>query len=103
MSEKLPPPLQLHRGGIEMFYWPVSNLPADPPVGSVEISVDDELTWHAATIVAGEAKCLVAHPSVVSPPAGAAVAVLGLMPMHLRFTDTPEVVVRNAGRLYTES
>ena len=94
-------PLVLHPGGIEYIKWTATGLPASPPVGSVEVSLDGGTTWHTATVADGVIQLLVAHPSVATPGA-AAVATIGARDMHIRLTDTPEVVIRDAGRLYAQ-
>lgn len=95
-------PVVLHPGGIEYIKWTATGLPASPAVGSVEVSLDDGTTWHAATVTDGVIRLLVAHPSVTEPGT-AAVAVAGVKGMHVRLTDSPEVVIRDAGRLYAQA
>ena len=93
--------ITLHPGGIEYIKWTATGLPAEPPVGSVEVSLDGGTTWHTATVTDGVIQLLVAHPSVAEPGT-AAVATPGARDMHVRLTDTPEVVIRDAGRLYAQ-
>lgn len=94
-------PLILRPGGVEYVKWAATGLPANPPVGSVQVSLDGGVTWHAATVDAGQIQLLVAHPSVTEPGT-AAVAVIGVKDMCVRLTDTPEVVIRDAGRLFVK-
>lgn len=95
-------PVVLHPGGIEYVKWTATGLPASPAVGSVEVSLDGGTTWHTATVTDGVIRLLVAHPSVTEPGT-AAVAVAGVKDMHVRLTDSPEVVIRDAGRLYAQA
>lgn len=94
--------ITLRPGGIEYIKWTATGLPAEPPVGSVEVSVDGGLTWHAATVTGSEVRLLVAHPDVATPGT-AAVAIEGVTEMRVRLTDSPEVVIRGAGRLYARA
>lgn len=92
----MPDLITLLPGGVEYVTWTLAGLP-DPAPG-VEVSLDKGTTWHPATLDAGTAKLLIAHPT--SPTAGAVTASAGQVTMLLRLTDTPEVVVRHAGTLY---
>lgn len=95
-------PVILHPGGIEYIKWAATGLPAEPPVGSVEVSLDGGAAWHTATVIDGVVQLLVAHPSVTDPGT-AAVAIEGVTEMRVRLTDSPEVVIRDAGRLYARA
>ena len=90
--------ITLRPGGVEYIKWTATGLPESPPVGSVQVSLDNGATWHTATVDGGQISLLVAHPSVTDPGT-AAVAVAGTALMQVRLTDTPEVVIRDAGRL----
>lgn len=99
--------VSLRPGAIEYVHWEVTGLPTNPPVGSVQVSLDDGVIWHPATVAATSVptimtiRFLVAHPSVLNPDPSAVVSRYGSSEILVRFVDDPEIVVRCAGRLIT--
>lgn len=91
----------LRPGSVEYVHWQATGLPADPPVGSVQISIDDAVTWHTATVTASVVSLLVSHPDTVGADSSAVAALDGSHEMLVRLTDTPEVVIRSGGWLTT--
>ena len=91
----------LRPGGVEYVHWTATGLPVDPPIGSIEASIDGGTTWHAATLDGTTVSLLVASPTAVGPDSSAVVATLGGREMLVRLTDTPEVVIRSGGYLIT--
>lgn len=69
------------------------------PVGAVvELSLDDEGTWHEALdVVDGVPRWLLAGPNAEENPAGTVVVPLGTHDEIIRVRDHPEVVVRRTG------
>lgn len=102
-------PVTLRRRGVEYIHWTATGLPASPPAGSVQGSVDAGLTWHDVTVSAGRyagtstLRLLVAHPAAVTPDPAAVVATVGTVDLLVRLTDTPEVVIRPGGQLIVEA
>lgn len=69
---------------------------ADLPDGvDVEISFDDGVTWHATTGTGQERRILIAGPGFPAPLDGAIVVADTARP-QVRFTDSPEVVIRSS-------
>ncbi len=88
------------KAGQEYVYWDATGLPDDPPAGSLEASIDGGTTWTACTISGTTLSLLVAHPSFTDPDESAVIATAGAVTMQVRLTDSPEQIVRDAGRLY---
>lgn len=93
------PPITLRPGGVEYVHWTATGLPTDPPIDTVQASIDGGTTWHTASVVAGVASLLVASPTATGADPSAIVATAGLREMWVRLTDTPEVVIRSGGWL----
>ena len=91
--------ITLKAGGVEYIHWTATGLPASPPVGSVQASIDGGTTWHTATVVDSVVSLLVASPTSTAPDPTAVEATAGTREMLVRLTDTPEVVIRSGGYL----
>ncbi|MGH3705183.1 MAG: hypothetical protein ACRDT9_11185 [Agromyces sp.] len=64
-----------------------------PESATVEISFDDGATWKPTTGTGNERRILIAGPDFPEPLDGAIVVADKTRP-SIRFTDTPEVVIR---------
>lgn len=97
----MPQTVTLRATGVEYIHWPVTGLPPDPPVGSIQVSLDSGASWADATLDGTVVSLLVAHPDATSPdPAAVVAGAAGTSTeMLVRFTDTPEVVIRSGGWL----
>lgn len=86
-------------GNVEYIKWTVRGLPESPPVDSISVSLDNGKTWHAATVEGDQISLLVAHPTTIDP-GNAVLAKRGDNVMLVRFTDSPEIIIRPGGRLH---
>lgn len=78
--------------GREYLRLTVHAAPADVPI---EVSVDDGDTWHPTDRDGDTVRVLVAGPDAEAD--GALPLPLGRSRIHVRATDTPEIVERFAG------
>lgn len=96
----------LNAEGREFIRWPYT---ADEDMTGVAVEVFINGAWHPAFAVSsavagaawtGEITLLCAGPDADVPTPGATVVLdLGANPALIRFPDTPELVVRNAGTI----
>jgi hypothetical protein len=83
--------------GREYLKWVLSGAPA----GAVlEVSFDDGVTWYPTTRTADTVSVLVAGPAAEANPAGTVVLAVGVHTAMVRLADTPEVVIRDGGRVH---
>lgn len=89
--------MQLNRRAVE---WYALEITTDPAVTGWEASFDDGASWKASTAVGtdGWSRWLVAGPDAATP--GTAVVLAATVRPLVRATENPEVVVRDAPRIY---
>ncbi len=89
--------MRLEAAGREYAKWILSGA----PTGAVlEVTFDDGVTWHPTTRTADKVSVLVAGPTATANPAGTVVLAVGTHAAMVRLADTPEVVIRDGGRVH---
>ena len=91
--------MDLPFAGIEYAHHQVTGIPDN--ACQLELSYDGGTTWDLAEWVGDgperTARILLAGPAATTPPAEAVTLTAGPHYVRARLTDTPEVVIRDAG------
>lgn len=67
---------------------------------ALEVTFDAGVTWTAMdTVDTTTFRCLVAGPTATSNPAGTVILAAGRHFAQIRATDSPEVIIRDAGTI----
>ncbi len=104
--------MELARGGAEYIYWTVATkepLMSEPFVAFVRkgVKLDESAVWYAAEWEESDpatvrtVRLLVAGPDVDPVPPGGIRLRSGTYQSHLRFAETPEIVIRGSEGLLT--
>lgn len=75
-------------------YWR-ATFTSDTAITTADVQLGGE--WHPGTVEGDEVVVLVAGPAATGNPAGTVVLPLGRSVVRVRFADTSEAVVREAG------
>ncbi len=88
---------RMNAAGREYLSWILSGAPTG---AALEVTFDDGVTWHPTTRTADTVSVLVAGPTATTNPAGTVVLPVGTHTAMVRLADTPEVVIRDGGRVH---
>jgi hypothetical protein len=89
--------MRLPSAGREYATWTVTS--SEEGI-ALEATFDDGTTWHPLeTIDATTFRALIAGPDATTNPPGTIVLTLGRHFGQIRATDTPEIIIRDAGTI----
>lgn len=86
--------MNLAAAGREYINWPYTS---DSEITSADVWLNN--AWWPATITSSDVTLLIAGPRAASNPGGTVVLPMGTHAVQVRFNDTPELVVRDAGTI----